>query len=117
MRRKAKPILQPDTPARMRLAYDELLANQLALTLIRAHMRAAKGRALKGDGHLKAKAIAALPFALTEAQNARACRNRSRHGRTRRACCGCCRAMSAPAKPSSRCWRCSTPSKRARKAR
>jgi len=60
--------LAPDTPQRSRLAYDELLANQLALILIRAHMRAAKGRVLKGDDHLKAKALAALPFALTEAQ-------------------------------------------------
>jgi ATP-dependent DNA helicase RecG len=60
--------LAPTTPERSRLAYDELLANQLALILIRAHMRAAKGRVLKGDGHLKAKALVALPFALTEAQ-------------------------------------------------
>ena len=60
--------LAPTTPERMRLAYDELLANQLALILIRAHMRAAKGRILNGDGRLKAKALAALPFTLTEAQ-------------------------------------------------
>ena len=60
--------LVPTLPARMRLAYDELLANQLALILIREHMRAAKGRVLRGDGHLKAKALAALPFTLTEAQ-------------------------------------------------
>ncbi len=62
--------LQPDAPARMRLAYDELLANQLALSLIRARMRAQKGRSLRGDGHLQARAIAALPFQLTEPQNA-----------------------------------------------
>jgi len=60
--------LAPTTPERMRLAYDELLANELALILIRAHMRAAKGRILNGDGRLKAKALAALPFTLTEAQ-------------------------------------------------
>ncbi|MEJ1968771.1 MAG: ATP-dependent DNA helicase RecG [Rhizomicrobium sp.] len=61
--------LAPDTPVRARLAYDELLANQLALLLIRRQMRQTKkGRALIGDGRLKAKAIAALPFALTEAQ-------------------------------------------------
>ncbi|MEI9991425.1 MAG: ATP-dependent DNA helicase RecG [Rhizomicrobium sp.] len=61
--------LNPETPARMRLAYDELLANQLALLLIRRQMRQTKkGRALHGDGRLKAKAIAALPFALTEPQ-------------------------------------------------
>jgi ATP-dependent DNA helicase RecG len=58
-----------ETPIRMRLAYDELLANQLALLLIRRQMRATKkGRALIGNGRLKAKAIAALPFALTEPQ-------------------------------------------------
>jgi ATP-dependent DNA helicase RecG len=60
--------LSPQTPARQRLAYDELLANQLALTLIRARMREGKGRAVFGDGRLKAKAMAALPFALTDAQ-------------------------------------------------
>ncbi|MEI9889101.1 MAG: ATP-dependent DNA helicase RecG [Rhizomicrobium sp.] len=58
-----------ETPVRMRLAYDELLANQLALLLIRRQMRATKkGRSLLGDGRLKAKVIAALPFALTEPQ-------------------------------------------------
>ncbi len=60
--------IQPETLARSRLAYDELLANQLALMLIRTRLRATKGRSLKGTGELKAKAIAALPFALTEAQ-------------------------------------------------
>ncbi len=61
--------LLPDTPERRRLAYDEFLANQLALLLIRRQMRSVKkGRSLKGDGRLKAKAVAALPFALTDAQ-------------------------------------------------
>jgi ATP-dependent DNA helicase RecG len=58
-----------ETPIRSRLAYDELLANQLALLLIRRQMRQAqKGRSLQGDGRLKAKVIAALPFALTAPQ-------------------------------------------------
>jgi ATP-dependent DNA helicase RecG len=60
--------LSPETPARERLAFDELLANQLALVLLRARMRGAKGRVLKSDGTLKAKAFAALPFALTGSQ-------------------------------------------------
>jgi len=60
--------LLPGAPARMRLAYDELLANQLALALIRARMRGQKGRSLRGDGHLQKRAIAALPFALTGPQ-------------------------------------------------
>jgi ATP-dependent DNA helicase RecG len=58
----------PTSPTRMRLAYDELLANQLALMLIRARLRGQKGRSLRADGHLKAKAIAALPFALMQTQ-------------------------------------------------
>ncbi|HTQ13417.1 MAG TPA: ATP-dependent DNA helicase RecG [Rhizomicrobium sp.] len=65
---KSDGDLSPLSPARMRLAYDELLANQLALVLIRARLRGQKGRSIRGDGHLKAKAIAALPFALTDAQ-------------------------------------------------
>ena len=60
--------LEPTTPARQRLAYDELLANQLALLLIRANLRGTKGRAINSTGALKAKAIAALPFALTDPQ-------------------------------------------------
>jgi len=60
--------LQPTMPARMRLAFDEVLANQLALALIREHLRGQKGRILKGDAHLRRQAIAALPFTLTDAQ-------------------------------------------------
>ena len=60
--------LEVTTPARQRLALDELLANQLALLLIRANLRAGKGRAILGTGALKAKAVAALPFALTDGQ-------------------------------------------------
>jgi len=67
-----KPQAQADlsamTQARMRLAYDELLANQLALMLVRKARVKKKGRAIAGDGRLLAKAKAALPFALTNAQ-------------------------------------------------
>lgn len=55
-------------PARARLAYDELLANQLALGLVRLRMRRLPGRSIEGDGHLRRKVEAALPFALTGAQ-------------------------------------------------
>ncbi|KQP33107.1 ATP-dependent DNA helicase RecG [Methylobacterium sp. Leaf102] len=58
----------PRTPARRRLAYDELLASQLALALLRARNRRAPGRANAGDGHLKDRIEAALPFGLTGAQ-------------------------------------------------
>jgi ATP-dependent DNA helicase RecG len=60
--------LDPNTPARQRLAYDELLANQLALLMIRANARAGRGRSLKSTGKLRAKALTALPFKLTEGQ-------------------------------------------------
>lgn len=60
--------LEPTMPARQRLAYDELLANQLALLLIRANLRGTKGRVVSSTGKLKALAMAALPFALTDPQ-------------------------------------------------
>ncbi|MFO7482067.1 ATP-dependent DNA helicase RecG [Oceanibaculum nanhaiense] len=60
--------LMPLTPARQRLAFDELLANQLALALIRAHQKRQSGRVIRGDGRLRAQAEGALPFALTNAQ-------------------------------------------------
>lgn len=52
--------------ARDRLAYDELLANSLALMLVRESNRRQTGTALQGDGRLREKL--ALPFALTGAQ-------------------------------------------------
>ncbi len=52
--------------ARDRLAYDELLANSLALMLVRAANRTRRGQPLKGDGHLRARL--SLPFPLTGAQ-------------------------------------------------
>ena len=60
--------LAPEAAARTRLAYDELLSNQLALALVRLRMRARAGRPVKGDGRLRAKVEKALPFALTGAQ-------------------------------------------------
>tara|TARA_R110002072_G_scaffold36053_16_gene106163 strand:+ start:79 stop:2160 length:2082 start_codon:yes stop_codon:yes gene_type:complete len=60
--------LSPLTKSRQRLAYDELLANQLALALIRKQQRQLKGRQLQGNGALRAKVIAALPFTLTPSQ-------------------------------------------------
>jgi ATP-dependent DNA helicase RecG len=56
------------SPLRKRLAYDELLASQLALALVRAKMKRLNGRINAGDGKLIEAARAALPFALTGAQ-------------------------------------------------
>ncbi|ASJ92578.1 ATP-dependent DNA helicase RecG [Porphyrobacter sp. CACIAM 03H1] len=55
-----------DAKARDRLAYDELLANSLALLLVKADGRRRRGQALVGDGVLRAKLQ--LPFGLTGAQ-------------------------------------------------
>jgi len=60
--------LEPTTPERQRLAFDELLASQLALSLARARMRRQQGRSIKGDGVLRARALAALGFKLTPSQ-------------------------------------------------
>jgi ATP-dependent DNA helicase RecG len=60
--------LATSAPARSRLAYDELLANQLALAIIRQRLKKRAGRKLTAPGKLREKILAALPFALTGAQ-------------------------------------------------
>ncbi|WP_448580220.1 ATP-dependent DNA helicase RecG, partial [Thermaurantiacus sp.] len=54
--------------ARDRLAYDELLAGQLAWALVRRRARARRSTQLVGDGRLTAEILAALPFRPTGAQ-------------------------------------------------
>ena len=61
--------LSPLTPARARLAYDELLANQLTLAVMRAREKRLPGRAIAGDGALRKTVQAALPFTLTRSQS------------------------------------------------
>jgi len=58
----------PDGPFWSRLAFDELLAGQLALALVRAQLRRPAGDRHAGDGHLRKKIIDALPYALTSSQ-------------------------------------------------
>ncbi|MDD1517122.1 MULTISPECIES: ATP-dependent DNA helicase RecG [Bradyrhizobium] len=62
----------PDRPFWSRLAFDELLAGQLALALIRAQLRRPAGVRNAGDGHLRNKIIDALPYALTPSQRSAA---------------------------------------------
>ena len=61
-------VLALDGANRSRLAYDELLANQLALTLVRGQMKRASGRKLGGSGDLRKLIINNLPYSLTNAQ-------------------------------------------------
>jgi ATP-dependent DNA helicase RecG len=58
----------PDGPFWSRLAFDELLAGQLALALVRAQLRRPAGERHAGDGQLRKKIIDALPYALTTSQ-------------------------------------------------
>ena len=60
--------LIPTSNNRARLAYDELLANQLALAMIRRHQKKRKGRSIIGSGALKKIINKKLSFALTPNQ-------------------------------------------------
>ncbi len=57
--------LSPLSPARERLAYDELLSYQYALAIHRMQRRDAPGRILQGNGKLKEQALKNLPYQLT----------------------------------------------------
>lgn len=58
----------PEKPYWSRLAFDELLAGQLALALVRAQLRRPAGARHAGDGHIRNRIIDALPYALTKSQ-------------------------------------------------
>jgi ATP-dependent DNA helicase RecG len=60
--------VRPDGPAWSRLAFDEFLARQLALALVRAHARRQGGHRNVGDGSARARISDALPYSLTESQ-------------------------------------------------
>ncbi len=62
------PAVPPGPEPAERLAYDELLAGQLAIGLARRAALGRPGRALRGDGALREKALAAFGHAPTEAQ-------------------------------------------------
>ncbi len=62
------PEAPPPPAARRRLAYDELLASQVALAMVRRRVRDRPGRALVGDGALREKALARFGHTLTMSQ-------------------------------------------------
>ncbi len=61
-------LLEWRHPAQRRLAFEELLAHQLSLKLLRQRIQSEPGRALVGDGSLKTGLLESLPFRLTAAQ-------------------------------------------------
>ncbi|WP_105373790.1 ATP-dependent DNA helicase RecG [Neorhizobium huautlense] len=56
------------SPARRRLAYDEFLAGQVSLALVRQRIRKVPGQPIRVRGDLAAEIIAHLPFSLTPSQ-------------------------------------------------
>jgi ATP-dependent DNA helicase RecG len=60
--------IEPQSAPWSRLAYDEFLAGQLALALLRAHQRTRGGRGSAAEGRLRARIVAALPYSLTPSQ-------------------------------------------------
>lgn len=61
--------LDVQSPARARLAYDELFAHQLTLALARQTERKSRGISSSGNGRLQASVLAALPYKPTAAQS------------------------------------------------
>ncbi len=57
-----------ENPARRRLAYDELLAGQLSLALVRARMKRQTGQPIVGNGNIRAEILQRLPYSLTNSQ-------------------------------------------------
>jgi len=62
------PREHPPPEARLRLAYDELLAHQIAISWMRTRERSRPGRSLVGDGTLREVALARFGHALTASQ-------------------------------------------------
>ncbi len=58
----------PDRRDKARLAYDELLAGQVAMALIRGRVRNRQGHPLMGDSHLRDEALRRFGYALTGSQ-------------------------------------------------
>ena len=65
---KERQDIEPHSPYMQRLAYDELLASQLALAMVRANMRNLGGIARTPSGKLQQAVTSALPFELTGSQ-------------------------------------------------
>ncbi|PPJ46645.1 DNA helicase RecG [Rhizobium sp. KAs_5_22] len=60
--------VDPQAPARRRLAYDEFLAGQVSLALVRQKLRKVPGTPVKATGEISDRILAALPFSPTGSQ-------------------------------------------------
>ena len=64
----AHKLADPELPARRRLKFDELLAQQLSKRLAKQRRRSGSAPVLRGNGSLSSRLTATLPFELTAAQ-------------------------------------------------
>ncbi|MBB6487464.1 ATP-dependent DNA helicase RecG [Rhizobium lusitanum] len=60
--------IDPQAPARRRLAYDEFLAGQLSLSLVRQRLRKVAGQPVHATGEISNKILESLPFSMTNSQ-------------------------------------------------
>ncbi|MFP3835831.1 hypothetical protein SCA31_23335, partial [Chryseobacterium sp. SIMBA_028] len=60
--------IDPQAPARRRLAYDEFLAGQLSLSLVRQRLRKVSGQPVSATGEISGKILQSLPFSSTGSQ-------------------------------------------------
>jgi len=60
--------IDPQAPARRRLAYDEFLAGQLSLSLVRQRLRKVSGQPISATGEISGKILQSLPFSPTGSQ-------------------------------------------------
>lgn len=67
-RPESMAALEPSDAARARLAYDELLAHQLVLALVRRDRKKQQGRSFAATDALQDKLLTLLPFPLTGSQ-------------------------------------------------
>ncbi|EJT05914.1 ATP-dependent DNA helicase RecG [Rhizobium sp. CCGE 510] len=61
--------IDAQAPARRRLAYDEFLAGQLSLSLVRQRLRKMAAQPVHATGDISGKILKSLPFSLTSSQN------------------------------------------------
>jgi ATP-dependent DNA helicase RecG len=61
--------IDPQAPARRRLAYDEFLAGQLSLSLVRQRLRKVAGQPVHATGEISRQILQSLPFSPTRSQS------------------------------------------------
>ena len=97
---QVSPTARAQNPAGAlrRLAYDELLADQLALSVIRQSYPSRKGRDLGGNAGIDRQLDRLFAVSTDRGRNASHVRNQPETWHRANACCACCKAMSVRGK-------------------